>query len=218
MISHELRTPLNAIAGYVDLLEMGLRGPLSEPQRHDLARIRRSEEALLRLIDNVLSFAKLESGRLEYYFEEVRLDDVLTSLEVMVAPRLLQKGLEYHLVPCGADVVAWIDRGKVEQILLNLLSNAIKFTDRGRIELTCIREDHQIRVSVQDSGCGIRPEFVHAVFDPFVQGDQSLSRRVGGTGLGLAISREFARAMGGDIIVETVVNEGSTFTLVLPRR
>src|SRR6185436_798630 len=104
-------------------------------QREDLARIKRSETTLLRLIEDVLSFAKLESGRLEYHYEDIRLDDLLTSLEGFIAPRLRQKGLSYYVHPCGSDAVASIDRAKVEQIALNLLSNAVKFTEAGRIDV-----------------------------------------------------------------------------------
>ncbi len=217
-MSHELRTPLNAIAGYVDLMEMELRGPLSEEQRHDLRRIKHSEETLLRLIDDVLSIAKFESGRLEFQYEDVRLDDFLGSLEEFLTPRLSQKRLEYRTAPCGPDVVVSIDRAKVEQIALNLLSNALKFTERGHIEISCCAEDHEIRIQVHDTGVGIRPELLESIFEPFVQGDRSLTRTAEGTGLGLSISRRLARAMGGEIMVESAVGVGSTFTLVLPRR
>jgi PAS domain S-box-containing protein len=216
-MSHELRTPLNAIAGYVDLLDMGVRGPLNEQQRKDLARIKHSEDTLLRLIDDVLSFAKLESGRVEYHYDDVRLDDFLASLETFVAPRVSAKGLTYRVDPCGADIVVSIDRAKVEQIALNLLSNAIKFTERGVIEVDCLTDDVKIRVRVRDTGCGIAPEFTDSIFEPFVQGDRSLTRTAGGTGLGLSISRQLAREMDGDIYVDSTVGSGSTFTLELPR-
>jgi PAS domain S-box-containing protein len=216
-MSHELRTPLNAIAGYVDLLDMGVRGPLNELQRKDLARIKHSEDTLLRLIDDVLSFAKLESGRVEYHYDEVRLDDFLASLETFVAPRVSEKGLTYRVAPCGTDIVVSIDRAKVEQIALNLLSNAIKFTERGLIEVDCLTDDVKIRVRVKDTGCGIPPELIDSIFEPFVQGDRSLTRTVGGTGLGLSISRQLAQEMDGDIFVESAVGGGSTFTLELPK-
>ena len=216
-ISHELRTPLNAIAGYVDLLDMGVRGPLTASQRHDLARIKHNEQSLLRLIDDVLNFAKLESGRVQYHFDDVRLDEFLTSLEAFIAPRLTKKGLDYRVEPCGSDVVVSIDRAKVEQVALNLLSNAIKFTDRGQIEVRCVADERDVRIQVRDTGRGIRPELLDSIFEPFVQGDRSLTRTVEGTGLGLSISRELARAMGGDVHAESILEVGSTFTLVLPR-
>ncbi|HEY4305360.1 MAG TPA: PAS domain S-box protein [Gemmatimonadaceae bacterium] len=215
-MSHELRTPLNAIAGYVDLLDMGLPGTLNEAQRQHLGRIKRSEETLLRLIEEILSFAKLESGRIEYHFEEVALDELLLSLETFVAPRLRQKGLAYHVEPCAGETRVMIDRAKVEQIALNLLSNAVKFTERGRIDVACAVKDETVRIQVRDTGRGIGEEYLSSIFEPFVQGDRSLTRTAEGTGLGLSISRELARSMGGDVTVESTLGTGSTFTLILP--
>jgi PAS domain S-box-containing protein len=217
-MSHELRTPLNAIAGYVDLLEMELRGPINGEQRLDLNRIKRSQQTLLRLIDDVLDFAKLESGRIDYDYEDVRLDELLTTIETFVAPKLGEKRLTYSLDACGDDVVLRVDRAKVEQILLNLLANAVKFTDRGEIRVVCRVDENHVRVEVRDSGRGIRPELLDTIFEPFVQGDKPLTRTTPGTGLGLSISRQLGRAMGGDVVAESKVGEGSTFTLLLPRR
>ena len=217
-MSHELRTPLNAIAGYVSLLTMGIRGPLTGEQEQDLGRIKRSEETLLRLVEDVLSFAKLESGRLRYHYEEVRLNDVLATLEPFVAPRLAEKHLVYEFERCGPEVVATIDRDKVEQIMLNLLSNAVKFTDKGRIHVRCRGDDGTVRIEVHDTGRGIRGDLLDRIFEPFMQVDHSLTRTAEGTGLGLSISRQLARDMGGDIEVESTPGDGSVFALVLPRR
>jgi PAS domain S-box-containing protein len=217
-MSHELRTPLNAIVGYVELLELGVHGPLTEAQKEDLARIRRSEETLHRLIEDVLSFARLESGRVEYRYEDVALDQFLAALEGFIVPRLVQKNLQYQFDPVGSSVTVSIDRDKVEQIVLNLLSNAVKFTDRGRIDVRCAVDDSMIRIEVKDTGRGIDATLLDSIFEPFVQGDRSLTRVAEGTGLGLSISRQLARAMGGDIEVESIQGKGSTFVLVLPRR
>jgi PAS domain S-box-containing protein len=217
MMSHELRTPLNAISGYVELLELGIRGPLTDLQRDDLARIRHNEETLLHLVEDVLSFAKIESGRLEYRFADVLLDEVLATLEASVAPRLHKKGLSYHLEGCGPDFVIRTDRDKLEQVMLNLLSNAVKFTDRGAIEVRCIATDSVVRIAVGDTGRGIATHLQHAIFEPFVQGEHPLTRATEGTGLGLAISRQLARGLGGDLMVESATGVGSTFTLILPR-
>ena len=217
IMSHELRTPLNAIAGYVDILDLEVHGPLTAEQKNDVGRIRRSGEVLLRLIEDVLSFAKLESGRLEYRYERVQIDDALDAFEAFVAPRLAQKGLAYRFERCGPDASAVIDRDKVEQIMLNLLSNAVKFTDRGRIDVACQIDESTLRINVQDTGRGIRPEMLDTIFEPFVQGDRSLTRTAEGTGLGLAISRQLARAMGGDLAVSSAVDRGSVFSLILPR-
>jgi signal transduction histidine kinase len=196
---------------------MGLRGPLTPEQRNDLLRIRRNEETLLRLVEDVLSFAKLESGRFEYNFEDVALNGLVADLETFIAPRLEQKGLKYRFEPCEPEVTVAIDRAKVEQIMLNLLSNAVKFTDVGTVGVRCTANETHVRIGVQDTGRGIRAELLDTIFEPFVQGDRSLTRTAEGTGLGLSISRQLARAMGGDIVVESAAGAGSTFTLVLPR-
>ena len=215
-MSHELRTPLNAIAGYVDLLELGVHGPLSDAQRQDLARIRRSQSTLNRLVEDVLNFARLESGKVEYRYQEVLVDEFLATLEGFIAPRLAAKNLAYGLEIAGAGATVSIDRDKVEQVMLNLLSNAVKFTDHGRIDVRCQVDDTTIRIDVRDTGRGIPPAVQDAIFEPFTQVDGSLTRPADGTGLGLSISRQLARGMGGDITVASMPGEGSTFTVVLP--
>ena len=215
-MSHELRTPLNAIGGYVDLLDMELRGPVTEEQRLDLARIKHNQRILLRLIEDVLNFAKIESGRLEYRIENVHIDEVLRNLEVFIAPTLRKKGLAYSFDPCGSDAIARTDPHKVEQIMVNLLSNAAKFTDCGRVDVRCVVGTDALAIEVTDTGPGIAPQMLESIFDPFVQEDADLTRTVQGTGLGLAISRQLARAMGGDVTVQSVPGKGSTFTLRLP--
>ena len=216
-MSHELRTPLNAIAGYVDLLAMGLHGPLTPEQAQVLPRIKRSQQTLLRLIDDVLSFAKLESGHLRYEYEEVRLDDVLETLETFVAPKLREKRIAYSMESCGSDITVTVDKAKVEQILLNLLSNSVKFTDHGAIRVSCRVDEETVHIDVHDTGRGIRAELLDTIFEPFLQGERSLTRTAEGTGLGLSISRQLARAMGGDVRVKSIPGDGSTFTLLLPR-
>ncbi|HKT06313.1 MAG TPA: PAS domain-containing sensor histidine kinase [Gemmatimonadaceae bacterium] len=215
-MSHELRTPLNAIAGYVDLLDLELRGPLTEQQRTDLDRIRHNQRTLLRLIDNVLDFAKLESGRQEFRVENIAIDDLLRTLETFITPALVKKHIAYRFESCGSDVVARADRDKVEQIMLNLLSNAVKFTNDGEIVVRC-RSADWVEIDVMDSGRGIDPKLLDTIFEPFVQGEQKLTRTVEGTGLGLSISRALARGMGGDVIATSAPAHGSTFTLVLPK-
>jgi len=216
-MSHELRTPLNAIAGYVDLFELGLRGPVTAEQRADLERIKVNQRTLLRLIEDVLEFAKLESGRLQFRLSDVAIQDLLRSLEAFIVPTLSGKGIGYHFEPCAADLVVRTDRDKVEQIMLNLLSNAAKFTDEGRVEVRCVIRDEALEIQVSDTGRGIAPDLVDVIFEPFVQGEQDLTRTAQGTGLGLAISRQLARAMGGDVTVRSNSSKGSTFSLHLPR-
>ena len=217
-MSHELRTPLNAITGYVDLIELEVRGPVTGQQREDLMRVRRSADTLRRLIDDVLSFAKLEAGRLEFHYTDVNLAEFLGALEAFIAPRVAQKGLSYRFEPLGADVTATIDRDKVQQIMLNLLSNAVKFTVAGGITVRCRVDSAGIAIDVADTGPGISRQLQDSIFEPFVQGDRSLTRIAEGTGLGLSISRHLARAMGGDVILESEEGRGSTFTLILPRQ
>jgi PAS domain S-box-containing protein len=216
-MSHELRTPLNAIVGYVDLLELGVHGPVTDAQREDLARIRRSEATLRRLIEDVLNFAKLESGKIEYRYDAVNLNEFLSTMESFIAPRVTQKNLQYHYHCTDTGVQVLIDRDKVEQIMLNLLSNAVKFTEQGRIDVSCIVEDSTFTIEVADTGPGIDAGMLEAIFEPFTQAHRSLTRLSEGTGLGLSISRQLARGLGGDVLVKSVAGKGSTFALVLPR-
>jgi len=217
-MSHELRTPLNAIGGYVDLLELGIRGPVTDAQREDLDRIRRNQRHLLGLINNVLNFAKIEAGHVEYHFAEARLHDILDALYSLVAPQVRARGLEYEYRECPPSVIVRADVEKVQQVLINLLSNAIKFTEPGgHVRLECDCTDTTANVRVVDTGLGIPASKLEAIFEPFVQVDQAFTREGQGTGLGLSISRDLARAMGGDIKAESVFGEGAVFSLSLPR-
>jgi signal transduction histidine kinase len=218
VMSHELRTPLNAIGGYVQLLEMGIHGPVTPAQVEALGRVARSQQHLLRLINDVLNLARIESGRVEYVLEEVGLALLMEDVEPMVDPQTDAKGLTLSVgVPAGA--VARADREKVQQIVINLLSNAIKFTPAGgSVHVAGGRslDGDAVWLRVSDTGIGIPPEKQASVFDPFVQVDMSRTRRSEGTGLGLAISRDLARGMGGDLTVESEPGAGSAFTLTLP--
>ena len=217
-MSHELRTPLNAIGGYVDLLELGIRGPVTDAQREDLERIRRNQRHLLGLINNVLNFAKIEAGHVEYHIAEMALHDILDGMYSLIAPQVRTRGLLYEYRQCSPSIVVRADIEKVQQVLINLLSNAIKFTEPGgHVRLECTSTDAVARVRVIDSGVGIPAGKLEAIFEPFVQVDQAFTREGQGTGLGLSISRDLARAMGGDITVESVLGEGAVFTLSLPR-
>ena len=217
-MSHELRTPLNAIGGYVDLLALGVRGPISDPQREDLERIRRSQKHLLGVINDILNFSRLESGRVPLHLRAVPLVETLAAAEQLMAPLLRAKRLRYAYEPCEPGIAVRADPDKLQQVLLNLLANAVKFThEGGRITLRCETDVDRVRVMLSDDGPGIPADKQEAVFEPFVQLERSLSRPVEGTGLGLAISRELARAMGGEITLESVVGRGSTFTVHLPR-
>ena len=219
VMSHELRTPLNAIGGYVQLLDLGIHGPITEAQRTALSRVGRSQRHLLRLINEVLNLARIESGRVEYTIEEVPLVEVVAAVEPMIAPQLEAKSIRWERrVPEGLAVRA--DREKVQQILLNLLGNAVKFTPAGgRIAVDAAPSDDvpdAVRLSVTDTGIGIPAEKLDSIFEPFVQVDESHTRATEGSGLGLAISRDLANGMGGDLSAVSAVGEGAAFTLRLP--
>jgi PAS domain S-box-containing protein len=216
-MSHELRTPLNAIGGYVQLLAMGLRGPVTEDQRLDLERIRRSQQHLLGIINDILNFSRLEAGQVAYEIAPVAVQDLLDAVHPMIAPQADAKGVIYEQVPCEPELRVLGDQAKIEQILLNLLSNAVKFTpEGGHISLMCMRQGDRTQLQVRDTGRGIPQGKLESIFEPFVQVERSLTRPVEGMGLGLAISRDLARGMGGDIAVESEIGEGSVFTLTLP--
>jgi signal transduction histidine kinase len=220
VMSHELRTPLNAIGGYTELIELGIRGPVTEEQRRDLARIQQSQRHLLGLINEVLNYARVEAGAVIYDVQDVLLGEVLSACEALIAPQVRARGLALHYSPTQG-IRARADRDKVQQIVLNLLSNAVKFSEPGAsVELRCDAATGGgtpiVRIQVQDSGIGISPEQLERVFEPFVQVDAKLTRTREGTGLGLAISRDLARGMGGDLVAESTLGVGSTFTLTLP--
>jgi PAS domain S-box-containing protein len=217
-MSHELRTPLNAIGGYAQLIEMGVRGPINEEQRVDLLKIQRSKNHLDALVSDVLNFAKLGSGRIEYRIGPVDVQRVVHGVLEMVMPQLSEKKL--HLAPFstprGLTVTA--DEDKLRQILLNLLANALKFTPAGgTVSLGIRSRDSDVSIEVCDTGIGIAPDQLERIFEPFVQAKRALNLADQGVGLGLAISRQLARAMGGDLNVKSGVGRGSVFTVTLPR-
>jgi PAS domain S-box-containing protein len=217
-MSHELRTPLNAIAGYAQLLEMGIHGQVSDTQREYLEKIRRNQTHLLGLINDVLNFAKIEAGQVQYEIGDVPVDETLAAVEALIEPQVRARRHQYTYRRGDPAVTARADRDRVEQVVLNLLSNAVKFTSPGgRIVLEWEADGGQVRIRVRDSGRGIPQEKLPAIFEPFVQVDPTLTRSSEGTGLGLAISRDLARAMDGDLTVESREGAGSTFTLSLPR-
>jgi len=217
-MSHELRTPLNAIGGYADLLAGEIRGPINEVQRGDLLRIKRSQHHLLSLINDILNFAKLEAGRVQFEPIDVSMNETLGELESLVAPQLQQKQLNYNYDCCDPTYTAYTDPDRLQQILLNLLSNAIKFTSPGgTITVTCGPTKDRMLVKVTDTGIGIPPDKLEKIFEPFIQLARGQTAGEVGTGLGLSISRDLARAMGAELAVESKLDEGSTFILSLPR-
>ncbi len=217
-MSHELRTPLNAISGYAELLSMGIRGPINDAQKGDLDRINRSQAHLLAIINDILKFAKLESGQLEIRIEEFPVNAALHAAEELVRPQVEAKNITYMFASGDESVTVRSDRDRFQQIVLNLLANAAKFTPKGgAISVSWEEHGNQILTRVTDTGLGIAEDQLERIFDPFVQVDASTTRKSEGVGLGLAISRDLARQMGGDVMVTSRLGRGSTFTLALPR-
>jgi PAS domain S-box-containing protein len=224
-MSHELRTPLNAIQGYTELLSMGVRGALTDAQQHDVERIRRANRHLMALVTDVLNFARLDAGQIEFRLADVELATIMGDLEPLLGPQLAAKRLTFDHDGCASDTpdrphLVRADPEKLRQVLLNLLTNAIKFTDAGgRVALACEidAEVGVVRVRVSDTGRGIPSDQLERIFEPFVQVDRHRTHESQqGVGLGLAISRDLARGMDGELTAESVVGEGSTFTLTLP--
>ena len=217
-MSHELRTPLNAIGGYAQLIELGVRGPVTEEQRVDLSKIQRSKNHLDALVSDVLNFAKAGAGRIEYRVQQIRLRRTLDAVLEMIAPQAEEKRLRLESPEIPADLCAIADEDRTRQILLNLFANALKFTPAGgAISLDVSATETEVAIAVRDTGIGVPAEKTERIFEPFVQAERALRSSDQGVGLGLAISRQLARAMGGDVRVTSAVGEGSTFTLTLPR-
>jgi signal transduction histidine kinase len=218
MMSHELRTPLTAIQGYLELLEMGIYGGMTQEQISILRRIESNERHLLAIINDLLDFARVDARRVELRIAPLPVRDIRLAVDPLCRPQIDSKQLNYDWRTADDSIVVRADREKVRQIVVNLVSNACKFTPRGgSIEVECIRSDRAVELRVTDTGPGIPAQKLDAIFEPFVQLDNGLTRATAGTGLGLAISRELARAMGGDLAVASTVGQGSTFTLTLPR-
>ena len=218
VVSHELRTPLNAIMGYSDILDAGISGPVTQEQHRQLAKVRASARHLLQLIEEILSYARLESGGIELELERTTVSAIMDGAAAVMEFMAQSKNLDLQLHFPQDDSAFWIDAPKARQVLVNLLSNAVKFTDRGAVDLTGSVENDQVRFDVTDTGVGMSSEQVQRIFDPFVQGEPPTTRRSGGTGLGLSVARRFARLLGGEITVRSALGEGSTFTVRLPLR
>jgi len=219
-MSHELRTPLNAIAGYVQLMTMELHGPITPAQREALQRVERSQRHLLRLINEVLNLARVESGRVDYDIQDFPVQQVVAELGPMIQPQFDAKGVHYEVHLPGDPVMVRADRDKVMQILINLLANAVKFTPTGgRVTLDVAQRAgvSAMFIRVTDTGVGIPRDKQERIFEPFVQVHTGPTRTAEGAGLGLAISYDLARAMGGDLRVRSEEGKGARFTVSLPR-
>jgi signal transduction histidine kinase len=219
-MSHELRTPLNAIIGYSQMLQDDVIGPEQGEVLTDLAKIERSGQNLLAIINDVLDLSKVEAGRMEMAFGDVDLAAILQDVYNTVKPLVRQQGNVLRL-SCGEGAkMAYADQAKLRQSLLNLVNNACKFTENGEVEVQVERVaeagQEWTEVRVKDTGIGIREEHLGRLFQPFTQVDGSPTRKYNGSGLGLAISQKFCQMMGGSITVRSAPGVGSCFALRVP--
>jgi len=215
-MSHELRTPLNAIMGYAALLVDRIYGEVNERQEEGLRRIHVSAEHLLALINDILDLAKIEAGKMPLHLAPVSVAQVVAEISQQVEPTVRRKKLSYSSELPSELPVMMSDETKIKQVLLNLLSNAVKFTNKGGVTVRVRVEDEQVCVDIEDTGIGIRPEDLEAIWEDFRQVDQSRTREFGGTGLGLSITRKLIQALGGSVRAVSEYGRGSTFSVALP--
>jgi len=218
VMSHELRTPLTAIMGYEELLSDGITGPVTELQRQQLGRINASARHLLGLIDEILTFARVDIGRERVRWESMSVNHTLTDAASLVQPMAADKNLRFVVELLDEDQSIQTDSTKLRQMLVNLLSNGIKFTDKGEVRVGCAVNNSTLEVRIADTGVGIAAENIEDVFEPFWQAEQTATRKTGGTGLGLSVTRKLARLLGGDVTVASRMGAGSTFLLTLPMK
>jgi signal transduction histidine kinase len=218
VMSHELRTPLTAIMGYEELLSDGITGPVTDLQRQQLGRINASARHLLGLIDEILTFARVDIGRERVRWESMSVNHTLADAASLVQPMAADKKLRFVVELLDEDQAIQTDSTKLRQMLVNLMSNGIKFTDKGEVRLTCFINGSTLEVRIADTGVGIAAENIEDVFEPFWQAEQTATRKTGGTGLGLSVTRKLARLLGGDVTVASTVGAGTTFLLTVPMK
>jgi PAS domain S-box-containing protein len=218
VISHELRTPLTAVLGYADLLTEEVAGALNEAQHRQVERIRAGSDRLLRLIEGILAFARLETGREQAQFHQVDVRSLLRRAEDMVRASATEKGVEFRLRIDRVPDRMRTDPERFIQVLLSLFTNAVKFTNHGGVNVVASTQDGLLYVDVTDTGHGIAPEHLPHIFNPFWQAEQPATRRAGGAGLGLSIAQRLARLMDGDVQVAESSPKGTTFRFRLPIR
>ncbi len=216
VMSHELKTPLSTIVACTDLLEAEIAGPLTQDQRDQIGHVLASALHLLQLIDEILSFSRMEAGREKVRLETVDLGALVDDAAALIRPVAQDRGLSFRVEGLAEPHLVRTDPPKVRQVLLNLLSNAVKFTETGEVVLTVAVEGSWAVFRVRDTGIGIPPEHLDRIFEAFWQVEQSATRRAGGTGLGLSVTRRLCRMLGGDVSVESVPGHGTTFTVRLP--
>ncbi len=218
VMSHELRTPLTAIMGYEELLSDGITGPVTELQRQQLGRINASARHLLGLIDEILTFARVDVGRERIRWESMSVNHTVADAAALVEPMAAAKSIDFVVELLDEDQAMQTDGTKLRQMLVNLLSNGIKFTENGEVRVHCSESNGILEVRIADTGVGIAAENIEEVFEPFWQAEQTATRKTGGTGLGLSVTRKLARLLGGDVTVASRVGMGTTFLLMLPMK
>jgi signal transduction histidine kinase len=217
-VSHELRTPLQSIAGYLDLLRIDTADPLTPSQARHVERMRASEEILVNVINDLITFSQLEAGHVTYHLSASRAGEALRVAEAVVAPLAMKRGVRLEVVPVPTGIIVSGDAEKLKQVLVNLAANAVKFTQRGGVvTLACRIDSGFVYFDVIDTGPGIAPDKLARIFEPYVRLATPMADHPGGSGLGLAISRDFAMGMHGELTVRSALGNGSVFTLRLPR-
>lgn len=217
VVSHELRTPLTTIQGYVEFLEDGTSGSLSEEQAEYVEQIQQGACQLRRLVDDLLDFARVEAGTLKLVRKPTEVPSTIARALESLVPTLQRHGLQIETEFPAEPVWLEVDAGRLSQVVLNLVGNAVKFTPRGGTIRVSLRQDGaEYRIAVQDSGIGIDPEHLPRLFQRFYQVDSSSTRERGGVGLGLSIAQSLIEAHGGRIGVESTPGAGSTFWFTLP--
>jgi signal transduction histidine kinase len=218
VMSHELRTPLNAISGYVQLMEMEMHGPLTAAQRDSLDRVQRNQKHLLSLINDILGFARIETGNLTLKLEATPVAEAVEEIEALVNPDIVRKKITYSATCEANGLTVHADRERLRQVLLNIIGNAVKFTPEGGVVRMIAARDEAgcALLRVSDTGIGIAPEHIERVFEPFVQAEDGRARNYSGVGLGLAIVRDLVTAMHGTVWIESRVGQGTTVTVRLP--
>lgn len=218
IVSHDLRTPLNAIMGYAELLIMGIPERVPEAAAERLRRVQGSAKHLLYLLDELLDFARLDSGKEELHVQDVDLSEVGRDVASVIEPLVTRRGLQFELVVPPTPLTLHTDPDKLRQVLLNLVGNAVKYTERGLVRLEVgDGPAHAAIIRVSDTGVGIADHHLAQIFEPFWQVDETQRQREGGTGLGLSVVQRLVRLLGGEVSVDSELGRGSTFTVVLPR-
>jgi signal transduction histidine kinase len=218
VISHDLRTPLSAIIGYADLLGMEMGDEPGDRRAQWLERIQTAAGHVLYLIDELLSFARIEAGREEVRLQDIDARAVAREVAAVVEPLALERRLAFHLNVPRQRAAVRTDPDRLRQVLLNLVGNAIKYTEQGEVRLDLYEASDHIAIDVRDTGIGIRSEHLGKIFEPFWQVDPGRRSADGSTGLGLGVVRGLVRLLGGEVTVESEPGCGSTFTVRLPRR